>query len=99
MNYQEFIETCANSHIVFAKFSSSMCPPCSVYKPIFEEFDAAHEDIVCLEINCDNKDELDIAQQFGVKKLPTTIVFTDGVETARYMGICQLEELNDYIPV
>jgi len=77
---------------VIADFWAPWCGPCRMMAPIFEQ--AAGKlsgKVKFVKVNVD--DESDIAAEFGVMTIPTLIVFKDGKEAKRSVGVISESEL------
>lgn len=61
---------------VLLDFWASWCGPCKMLSPIVEEISEENEDIIVGSVNVD--EEADLAMQFGIRSIPTLIVFKDG---------------------
>jgi len=72
----------------FIYFSAPWCGPCKTYGPIISQLQVSVE-----KINIDETKEL--AMQFNVRSVPTTILVKDGVEVWRNVGITTLQTLQD----
>jgi thioredoxin 1 len=70
----------------FIYFSAPWCGPCKTYGPIISQLQVPVE-----KINIDETKEL--AMQFNVRSVPTTILVKDGVEVWRNVGITTLQTL------
>lgn len=82
-------------------FSTTICGPCKITKPIVEK--------ASIENNIDTKFYIvdleengrDIAVEFGVRSVPTTIFFQNGKEVGRKVGALKetdfLELYNSYL--
>ena len=66
-------------------FYADWCGPCRMLSPIVEEIAEERDDIVVGKINVDEEGEL--AQAFGVMSIPTLILFKDGEEVGRLVGV------------
>ncbi len=66
-------------------FFADWCGPCKMVAPIIDEIANERPDIVVGKINVDESSEL--AEKYGVMSIPTLIVFKDGVETERVVGL------------
>lgn len=70
-------EVTKHAGTVVADFWAEWCGPCKRYGPIFEE--VAKEKGGAMKFVKVNVDEAgEIAAQFGVQSIPTTIIFKDG---------------------
>ena len=68
------------------------CGPCQVQGPILEQFARVYADRVrVVKINIDRHPEL--AKRFRVHAIPTLLVFKDGNQTERLVGIHSIEDL------
>lgn len=67
-------------------FWAPWCMPCRMIAPIVEEIaEEMGGKAVVGKVNVD--DEGDLAMQFGVASIPTLIVFKDGKEVKRVVGV------------
>lgn len=70
---------------VVVDFGAAWCPPCRAMEPIFEELAGRFEGSVRFaKVNID--DNPGVAQRYGVKGIPTFIVFEGGREAERVVG-------------
>ena len=71
---------------VLVDFHAPWCAPCVQQAPVLEEWAAGKADIVSVaKVNVDNAPA--IASRFGVMSIPTIIVFKNGKECARAVGL------------
>ena len=74
-------------------FWATSCAPCHVMTPILRDMAKRFEDrIVFAKVDIQNS--RDLAQQFGVKSIPTLILFKNGKEWDRLTGVRNRSELN-----
>jgi len=73
------------------KFSASWCFPCRQLAPIVEELSKEIKDINFYEIDADESP--DVASQYEVMGIPTLILFKDGKEIKRIVGLRSKEDL------
>ena len=67
-------------------FWAVWCGPCKIMDPIIDELEKEFKDKLEVErINVDEKN--DVAQQYGVMRIPTYIIMKDGKEVSRKVGL------------
>ena len=77
---------------ILVDFYSNWCPPCKMLEPIFEELTKEFEGkIKFLRLNVDENRE--IAAKYGIMSIPTLILFKNGKEEKRIIGLRSKEEL------
>lgn len=81
--------------VVVADFWAEWCGPCKRYGPIFEEFAEGNKSAKFVKINVEEAPE--VAAEFGVQSIPTTIFFKDGEPVGREVGILSKELLTQAI--
>lgn len=78
--------------IVLVDFWAAWCAPCRRQIPILEELaEEVHHLASITKLNVD--DHGGIAARFGVRSIPTLILFKDGQQVERFMGVQQKETL------
>ena len=60
--------------------------PCKMVAPVLEELAAEYENSVTVA-KVDVDAEGSLANRFGVTGIPTVILFSDGVEMQRFVGV------------
>jgi len=89
-NFAEVVGT----GITLVDFWAEWCMPCKMMMPILETLsDEVDADIVSV----DTEDQKELTAEFGVSALPTFLVFKDGKEINRLVGMKKKEELKKVI--
>lgn len=84
-------EVLKTDKLVIIDFWAEWCGPCRVYGPILTLFSEENPDIIVGKINVDESSES--AAFYGIRSIPTTIVFRNGEVINRMSGILQKEKL------
>ncbi|MGH8669196.1 MAG: thioredoxin [Burkholderiales bacterium] len=72
-----FEKTVSENPMVIVDFWAPWCGPCRGFAPVYEKASGEHPDIVFAKINTDEQHEL--AGAFGIRSIPTLMVFRDKV--------------------
>jgi thioredoxin 1 len=63
-------------------FTATWCGPCKAFKPVMTEIKNEGYSIQMIDVD-ENKD---LASQYGVRSVPTTVIEENGVEVSRFVG-------------
>ena len=74
-------------------FWAVWCGPCQMMAPILHELETEMPDVQIGKVNVD--EQMDLARQFRVVSIPTLIIFKNGQEVQRMVGVTSKEELKD----
>jgi len=72
-------------------FTQETCGACATQREKNAGIEAAYPDVEFREI--DIREDLETAEEYGVRKTPTTLVYADGDRTAEFVGIVERDEL------
>lgn len=92
---ETFDETIRDHDTVFVDFWAEWCGPCRSFAPTFEAASNQHEDIVFAKV--DTEDQPELAQMFGIRSIPTLMVFRDQIILYAQPGALPGNLLDDLI--
>ena len=93
-----FLEEVLKSNIpVLVDFNANWCGPCRMLKPVLESIAFERDDIKIASVNVDNCEEL--AKQYGIMSIPCLIVFKDGKEIDKSVGLISKSEILELMGV
>ena len=70
---------------VLVDFNAEWCGPCRMLKPAIDQLSEEREDVKFVSVNIDDEDQL--AEKYNVASIPCLVVFKDGKEEARSVGL------------
>ncbi len=76
---------------VLVDFWAEWCGPCHVQAPILAELASEVDKAKIATVDVDENPQL--AARYGIRSLPTLLVFRNGEEAARHEGVASKEEL------
>lgn len=92
---ENFEEVVRNNNLVLLDFWAEWCGPCRSFGPVFERASEAHPDAVFGKIDTEAQPEL--AAQFGIRSIPTLIVFREQIGVFGQPGALPAPALEDLI--
>ena len=89
-----FEETISKNKVAFIDFWASWCGPCRALAPTIEELAKEYNGKVLVG-KLDVDENPATAEKFQVFSIPTMILFKDGKETERLVGLCQKSRISE----
>jgi thioredoxin 1 len=77
LTQENFEKTVNDNPMVIIDFWAEWCGPCKGFAPVYEKAAEAHPDVVFAKVDTDAQPEL--AGSFGIRSIPTLIVFREKV--------------------
>lgn len=79
-------KTIASGQVFLADFWADWCSPCTMLRPVLEQLAEDYDGrVVVGSVDADAEGYL--AMQMGIMALPTVIIYKDGIEMDRVMGV------------
>lgn len=79
------------SGVVLVDFWAEWCGPCKIQLPVLEEISSEMIDVRVCKVNVDENNELAI--KFGIRSIPTMMIFKNGEKVDQLVGLKQKNEL------
>ena len=79
------------SGVVLVDFWAEWCGPCKMQLPVLEEISSEMTDVRVCKVNVDENNELAI--KFGIRSIPTMMIFKNGEKVNQLVGLKQKNEL------
>jgi thioredoxin 1 len=87
-------ETVADG-IVLIDFWAGWCGPCLRFAPVFEQASKQHSDVTFAKV--DTEDQRELSAMYGVRSIPTLVIYRDGIPVFSQPGALPAAVLEDLI--
>jgi thioredoxin 1 len=85
-----------NEKAVLIDFWAEWCGPCKMIAPLLDEVaDEYADNLAIVKLNVDENPNT--AQKFGIRSIPTLILFKDGAVQAQKLGAMSKKDLAEFI--
>ncbi len=91
----QFDSTIADNDIVVIDFWAPWCGPCRSFAPVFETVAEANSDLKFVKVNTDEEQAL--AGHFGIRSIPTLMIFREQVIVFQQPGALPRGALEDVL--
>ena len=81
---------------VLVDFWAEWCGPCKMIAPILEEISTEYDDRLQIA-KVDVEENQAIAMQFGIRSIPTLMIFKDGVVQTQHVGMLSKDQLSQLL--
>ena len=95
MSEPMFAETIENNELVLLDFWAEWCGPCKAYGPVYERVSEEFPDVVFGKI--DTEEQQALAGMSGIRSIPTTIAFKQGIGVFMQPGALPEDALRDLV--
>jgi thioredoxin 1 len=81
---------------VLVDYWAEWCGPCKMIAPLLDEISDKYEDrLAIVKLNVDENPNT--AQKFGIRSIPTLMLFKDGAVQAQMMGAMPKSQLEEFL--
>ena len=91
----QFDSTVTDHDIVVVDFWAPWCGPCRGFAPVFEQVAGENADVTFAKVNTD--EEPDLAGHFGIRSIPTLMIFREQVIVFQQAGALPKGALDDLL--
>ncbi len=85
-----------NDKAVLLDFWAEWCGPCKMIAPLLDEAATEYADkLAVMKLNVDENPST--AQKFGVRSIPTLMLFKDGAVQAQKLGAMSKSQLSEFL--
>ncbi|MEX2280771.1 MAG: thioredoxin [Acidimicrobiia bacterium] len=95
LTLESFDETIRDNEMVLVDFWAEWCGPCRSFAPTYSAVAEEHPDIVFAKV--DTEDQQQLAGAFGIRSIPTLMIFRDQVLLYSQPGALPRSALDDLI--
>lgn len=92
----EFDKVISESKPTIVDFFATWCGPCKMLSPILEKVEeSSNGDFTIVKVDVD--ESYDIAKRYGIMSVPTMIIFKDGEEQEKIVGLRQKNQIEEAV--
>jgi len=91
LSVDEFNHIVGKEGTVLVDFGAPWCPPCRQMIPVVDEYEKSEKTFRVVRLNAD--ESATAMKALNINALPTFIIYKNGIETWRQVGVVKLSEL------
>jgi thioredoxin 1 len=95
LTQENFNEVVGKDGLILVDFWAEWCGPCKMFGPVFEKSSEEHADITFGKV--DTEAQVELAQAFDIRSIPTLMAVRDGVVLYSQPGALPAANLEDLI--
>ena len=95
MRESSFNEIIDGNDLVIIDFWAEWCGPCRAYAPVFERVSDLFPEVVFAKV--DTEVEKAVAGSFGIRSIPTLMIFKNGQPVGTQIGAISKQQLLEFI--
>ena len=92
---RSFDSTLAGHAALLVDFTATWCPPCDALKPTLQSLSTARTDVEIVTLDVEESPV--VAGRFGVRAMPTLILFLAGQPRAQLVGAHSRDKLSRWL--
>jgi thioredoxin 1 len=92
---EDFKNAVEKGGILFIDWWADWCGPCKAFAPVYEKVADANPDITFAKVDTDKEQQL--AAAFGIRSIPTLMIFRDGVPLFAQPGALPQSDLEELV--
>ena len=84
-----------SSKCALVDFSAAWCGPCNMIGPIVEQLSEEKSDVEFFNVDVDKNP--DLAMKYRIQSIPALVLFKDGKEADRSIGVIPKDKIEEFI--
>lgn len=95
LSLEEFNHIIGKDGTVLVDFGAPWCPPCRQMIPVVDKFEKSEKNVRVIRLNAD--ESASTLKALNIDALPTFIIYKNGIETWRKVGIAKMTEFKKQV--